>query len=120
MFKNSRWLSRPEFLWKDESHLPTNTVNPPVTSSDPEVRKPHLIYVTTIKEHLLDLLIQWYSSWWKLKRGVAWLLRFKELLMKRARKKDPLSCMTNKIESELKDLKVSELLKAERMILCHV
>ena len=120
MFKNSRWLSGPEFLQKDESQLATNIVNPPVTSSNPEVRKPNLIYVTTIKECPLDLLIQWYSSWWKLKRGVAWLLRFKKLLMKRARKKDPSSCMTNERESQLKDLKVSELRKTKKIILCHV
>ena len=120
MFKNNRWLSGPEFLWKDESHWPTNIVIPSVTSSDPEVRKPNLIYATTIKEHPLDLLIQWYSSWWKLKRRVAWLLRFKELLMKRTRKKDPSSCMTNERESELKNLEVSELRKVEKIILCHV
>ena len=86
MLKNNRWLSGPEFFSLDEAHWPTNIAIPPVTPSDPEVRRDNSVYMTTVKECPLDILIKWYSSWWKLKRGVAWLLRFKELLRKRARK----------------------------------
>ena len=117
MLKNNRWLSGPEFLSLDEAHWPANIAIPSVTPSDPEVRRENPIYMKTVKECPLDILIKWYSSWWKLKRGVAWLLRFKELLRKRARKGESTSS-TN--ESEMKDLTVSELRKAESVILRHV
>ena len=37
--------------------------------------------------HPLDSLISYFSSWWKLKRAVTWLLRFKEHLRMKSRGK---------------------------------
>ena len=121
MVKNSRWLKGPEFLWKSESSWPTNIVIPPMMVSDPEVRKENLIYVTTVRKCPLDLLIQQYSSWWKLRRAVAWLLRYKELLKSKSeRKKDPLNAEEDERETTTKNLTVDELRKAEENILRYV
>ena len=121
MVKNSRWLKGPEFLWKSESSWPTNIVIPPMMVSDPEVRKENLIYVTTVRKCPLDLLIQQYSSWWKLRRAVAWLLRYKELLKSKSeRKKDPLNAEEDERETTAKNLTVDELRKAEENILRYV
>ena len=117
MLKNNRWLSGPEFLLQDESHWPANIAITPITLSNPEVRRENSIYVTTVKECPLDILVKRYSSWWKFKRGMAWLLRFKELLIKRAPKEETTSCTS---ETEMKDLMVCELRKAESVILHHV
>lgn len=79
-----------------------------MTPNDSGLRKESLIYVTTVMECSSDMLIQRYPRWWKLKRGIAWLLCSTEPLPKRVRKKYPSSGLTNENEKEAKYSTVSE------------
>ena len=60
-------------------------------------------------------MIQWYSSWYKLKRGVAWLLRFGEFLKKK-------SCLQEGLNDPLPcgRLSIQELRSAEVRIIKYV
>ena len=46
-----------------------------ISEGDPEIRKEVQIHFSS-GQPLLDSMIQRYSSWCKLKRGIVWLLRF--------------------------------------------
>ena len=76
MLNNDRWLKGPKFLWQDESHWPGSIEIPALTDDDPEVRKEAQIYTAAVQSHVRDTLVSRYSSWWKLKFAVAWLLRY--------------------------------------------
>ena len=81
MLKNDRWLRGPEFLWGNESLWPRMVEIPALKDEDPEVRKETQIYTVVFQSKFLEPLIARYSSWWKLKRAVAWLLRCKAYLL---------------------------------------
>lgn len=76
MLKNDRWLKGPKFLWEEKSHWPKMVKIPVLEDDDPEVRKEAQVYFSTLKSNVLDTLISYYSSWWRLKRAIAWLLCF--------------------------------------------
>ena len=88
MVDNVRWLKGPQFLWHEEDFWPTE---PPSSSSDVTVDDPELRrefqahHIIGHREELepLDVMINRYSSWFRLKKAIAWLLRFKEYFIKR-------------------------------------
>ena len=82
MLKNDRWLKGPKFLWEDESHWPGKIEIPKVKDDDPGVRKEAQIYTAAVQSDVLESLPSRYSSWWKLKSAVAWLLRYKNSVYK--------------------------------------
>ena len=47
---------------------------------DPEVRKNNQIYAASASRDVMEKLIVYCSSWWKLKVAVSWLLRHKRYL----------------------------------------
>lgn len=56
-------------------------------SDDPEMKIEVQSHAIT-QENVLDTLISRYSSWNKLKKGIAWLMRFKEFFMHTCRSQD--------------------------------
>ena len=81
MLKNDRRLRGPEFLWGNESLWPRMVEIPALKDDDPEVRKETQIYTVVVQSKFLEPLVARYSSWWKLKMAVAWLLRCKAYLL---------------------------------------
>ncbi|XP_022790440.1 LOW QUALITY PROTEIN: uncharacterized protein LOC111329941 [Stylophora pistillata] len=88
MIKNQRWLSGPAFLRKEESCWPATIEVPPLKDSDPEVRKESRIYTTVAVQDSIGGLIHYYSSWWKLKKAFAWILRYKRFLQSKVCKQE--------------------------------
>ena len=80
MLKDDRWLRSPKFLWEDESHWPKMVEIPVLEDDDPVVRKEAQVYVSTLQSNALDTLISYYSSQWRLKVAIAWLLCYKKYL----------------------------------------
>ena len=72
------WINGPEFLRKDEPSWPVHPKGVNVLpDEDLEWKRKVEIYETQVrKDHLLDSFIQYYSSWYGLLKGIAWLLRF--------------------------------------------
>ena len=83
MITNPRWLKDPHFVWQNESCWPTNIVVPPLSVEDPEVRKETRVCIESV--------IQRFSSWWRLKRVVAWFIRYKQFLNRKVYEKKKIS-----------------------------
>jgi len=104
------WTRGPEFLHLYASDWSVPCTTPNLVSNDPEVRRDYVSrsLATQAGEHPLDTLISYHSSWYKLKRAVAWLLRVKNQLAGKVRNFDSAN------------LSVNELRFAEVEIIKHV
>ena len=123
MITKDRWLRGPEFLWKDQTHWPQLEKVPVLKDKDPEVRKEAQIYVTSDRCNALETLILRHSSWWKLTCSIGWLLRYKEYLRDRVRRKKSDSGASHNTVEPMKKfgrLTVEELDQAKNVILRHV
>lgn len=85
--KNDRWLTGPKFLWEEEECWPAMVEILILKDDDPEVRKEHQIYVASARRDVMEELMMYYSSWWKLKVAVSWLLRYKRYLKNKIKNK---------------------------------
>ena len=83
---SSRWTSAPEFLWKGEEQWPANTSLPAqLDKNDAEVKRSEIVSATTTSEKSpTDRLLLRYSSWYRLRRAVAFILRLRRLLQDKA------------------------------------
>lgn len=116
MVVNERWLKGPKFLWDGESTWPkeSSSTSSNVPVDDPEAKKEVQAHHTVGREEpqSLDVMINRYSSWYRLKRGVAWLLRFKEYLLEKrsptTNEKTYASGWSSSCELTLEEVKVAE------------
>jgi len=76
--KENRWLQGPKFLWESKDSWPLIHLQP-VDEKLLETKKEHQTFlVLNPKEpHGLDKVINYYSCWYKLKKSIAWILRFR-------------------------------------------
>ena len=79
LIESKRWLNGPDFLWKTEECWPKRIVVADLSNEHPDV-KPEGRVLMASHQNALYPFIDHYSSWDRLKRGVAWLLRFKGYL----------------------------------------
>ena len=79
--KNECWLSGPRFLLGPQDQWPKNPDPGMLDINDPEVKRMANAHVIQVQEpDILNQLMTHYSSWTKLKRAVAWILKWKDLL----------------------------------------
>lgn len=110
------------------SHWPRMVEIPTLTDHDPEVRKEAQICTVPVQSEFLEYFMMRYSSWWKLKRTVPWLLRYKAYLLLKiqlSKKNAPIACESQVEASEMlfgkcSYLKVAELQEAEKEFLKRV
>ena len=85
------WLKGPDFLWKDEDAWPVIPIGlPSTTPVDPELLKVHQVNCTNTFDTASDKvtlyrLLTHYSSWSRLRRAVAYLLRLKQFLLTKSK-----------------------------------
>ena len=84
LIKNDRWLIGPEFLCEDEARWPKMIDIPCVKDDDPEIRKESQVYTASVSRDVIGGVIKYYSTWWKLKVTISWLLRYKRYLRNKA------------------------------------
>ncbi|XP_035657338.1 uncharacterized protein LOC118403009 [Branchiostoma floridae] len=88
--ENERWLKGPQFLWQEESRWPSQPdiirVNEP--QLDPEIKVHAIVAQEVEQENPVDKLLRHYSSWHRLKKAIAWLVKVRQALLT---KKKPLS-----------------------------
>ncbi len=92
--ENKTWTSGPAFLLLPKSEWPDNLIDVErLDVSDPEVKKGIENNSIQLKEEddVISRLINHFSSWFRLKRAVAWILRFKNLLLSLSQKRKLLS-----------------------------
>jgi transposase InsO family protein len=113
------WVQGPLFLWQEEGQWSNERVNvPEVLDDDNECIKGTNIYVTEVTaDDKIDCLLHRYSSWYKLKRSVAWLLRLKARLRSKCEHLKP---QLDQSQFGSKFITVTELREAERAVVQHV
>ena len=106
----------PEFLWKPQHMWPLQTETlGEISDEDPEVKTEVKVCVSSLNKQSSSIsdYFQKCSSWLRLKKIVAWLLRYRENLLE-ARK-------SNKPDREVpKYITLEEMGRAEKEILKHV
>ena len=90
--RNKRWTQGPDFLYSPESEWPKNAADlddaDTELSDDPEVKKKITVASVHAAEEsasTLDKLMEYYSSWYRLKRAVSWILRVKKFLLQKVK-----------------------------------
>ena len=106
-----RWWTGPEFLWQTEEHWPHHEVGD-VLENDKEVITPRASQsITATAGFSLDELLGKFSSWPKLVRTVAWIMRFLQFVRSK--------CGVPAISNHGR-IRLTEMLTASRAIIKRV
>ena len=120
MTKNDRWLTGPKLLWEEEKCWPALVEIPILKDNDPEVRKENQIYMASASRDVMEELMMYYSSWWKLKVAVSWMLRYKWYLKNKILQRRESSLAKQELEERSGHLTLDELREAEHEIIHYV
>ena len=88
--KIERWVKSPEFLWEEESRWPQlkeKEVNGIIDY--PKVKKTAAVNVSKIEEDIVSILQIRLSSWKKMLRVVAWIIKFTKIIRGNLNKTPP-------------------------------
>lgn len=121
LMTNTKWSRGLEFLWKTKEHWPKSqdpSTLPDLLRVDVEVKqetKSYVAVVSTIKkeEEFMERIINKISSWMKLKKAVAWLVKFKQWMVHRSSSGGPWSLACT-------NLTVDEVQNKENLIIKHL
>ena len=108
MHAKDRWFGGPQFLRQKEEFWPPDLIlcQPELTDEDPEISQ---------EVDVVSRLIERYSSWEKLRKAIAWILRFKIWFIGRYLRSP--AAVTGTTSSVLS---VEEVCSAEKEIFKHV
>ncbi|XP_073230045.1 uncharacterized protein [Porites lutea] len=113
----SRWINGPPFLWEAEDRWPKRPeISVEIKEDDPEVKRERKTFsiASTVEADFLNRAVQSCSSWYKLKKLMAWILRYRSNLLR--------ECRTAKVlVSEIPSpISVEEMHSAEIEVLKYV
>ena len=84
LLNSERWIKGPEFLWMPKEFWPPDPLSlGSVPDTDPEVKVNAKANVTSLAQPFCPLVeyFQRTSSWFRLKKSIAWFLRYRESLL---------------------------------------
>ena len=124
MNANRKWLNGPPFLRKEEFwHRDPTVHQPELSEDDTEIKRDIQSHSQSLTHHVsedaLSSLTERYSSWERLKRAVAWLLRFRSWFIARHRQ----STSNGKAQESLEmrpSQTVDEMQEAQNALIKHV
>lgn len=81
--KSSRWIQYPNFLLEASQEWPQSSFDRTLID-DPEVKKDIVVNAAILNcfDNATPQLLNYFSDWTKLKTAVAWILQFKDVLLK--------------------------------------
>ncbi|XP_068689236.1 uncharacterized protein [Montipora foliosa] len=89
LINNTRWKAGPDFLWKTEDHWPQQPVlHASLDCEDPELKREAKTFTASAGDtaDTIEQMIQYFSSWFKLKKHIAWILRYRSKLLSGSQK----------------------------------
>ena len=104
--KSVRWLKGAQFLEMEETdwpEIPERLGQIPL--DDPEVKREVSANIVSVDTNPTSMLIEYYSSWNRLKKGIAWILRMRALLLLLQERKRAASGNLSPDWTKLKSLK---------------
>lgn len=117
--RSKLWFNGPDFLSKDKGLWPQCTKEfLPIDPDDMEVKSAQ-VNIATIMENPISKLIEHYSQWTNLKRAVAWLLKLKDILKTKLKRRDEDNNEAT-CHEETKRLSMEDLGKAEQAIILYI
>lgn len=122
LVSNKRWLNGPDFLWSNEDDWPQPPEsNISVSEDDPEVKEEiNSVSFSTITEtDPIDRMIHYYSSWHRLKKHFALILRYRDNLQHAVRLRKE-SGVVNQVKGTFSPITTEEMQRAQTEILKHV
>ena len=93
---------------------------PCVKDDNPEIRKESQVYTASVSRDMIGGVIKYYSTWWKLKVTISWLLRYKRYLRNKALQRTGGSQSNYELVERRGCLVVEELQEAEDEILRYI
>ena len=88
LLNNERWIQGPDFLKQPEEEWPQRPTDMgKISSDDPEVKKTAEAFASEKSQQTEDYTsktFERFSSWTRLKRAVAWILRYKGMLRRQS------------------------------------
>lgn len=121
--KLEMWKRGPNFLWKDSNEWPQqpNDLHQELSDSDEGVKKEKVtVNVCVGEEDFWDTLFERYSTWERLRRVVAWLIRAAHILVQLRTAPAVSTVSSAKSERKMPHLSLSDLEEAERRIVKNV
>jgi hypothetical protein len=96
IIRGTRWSTGPGFLWNPEDNWPVLPVHIDATSTDNlEVKKSSVLMITSEQPTItMNEIFEKFSSWYKLKKFVCWMLRYKSYLRAKKNKDNTWSPIT--------------------------
>ncbi|XP_015748663.1 PREDICTED: uncharacterized protein LOC107328444 [Acropora digitifera] len=120
LLNSDRWIKGPVFLWLPKEFWPLGPLSlGSVLDTDPEVKVKAKVNVTSVTQSLCPL-IEYFrrtSSWYRLKKSVAWILRYRENLLTASQGKKPIK---STLTAPKRPITVEEMKAAELEILKSV
>ena len=120
LLNSDRWLKGPEFLWLPKEFWPLGPLSlGSVLDTDPEVMAKAKVNVTSATQSSCPL-IEYFgrkSSWYRLKKPIAWILRYRESLLTASQGKRPIK---STLTAPKRPITVEEMKAAELEILKSV
>ena len=122
--QSKRWLSGPAFLWKVEKNWSMERdVVRDLPEDDPEVKIEEKAAAVTVmstnQDDPVDRIIRHHSSWYRLKKCIAWILRYRQKLLQACRRRKECVAKPFVIE-KAEPISLEEMKSAEKEILKYV
>ena len=122
LIRKNRWTNGPAFLWEAEDRWPKQPeISLEIKEDDPEVKRERKTFsvASTVEADFLNRMVQSCSSWYRLKKLMAWILCYRSNLLRECsrRKEGTAKVLTSRIPSPIS---VEEMHSAEIEVLKYV
>ncbi len=108
---NETWISGPEFIFQSPDEWPKNMDQMRISADDPEIK--WSVLVNSIKNlhsnNSVRQLMNNFSSWTKIQRTIAWILKLKSVLLELVQKRKIFTTVTpvnsTRVDKRMTDIK---------------
>ena len=125
LINKNRWIRGPDFLWEQESRWPAQpTTVREIPNDDSEIKRETCTFyaVSDAGANSMNKLFEKFSSWSRLKKIVAWILRYRDRLRascERCKRGSSLA-LKSTVGRESESINVDEIDRAEKEVLKFV